>query len=317
MIVTAKTVGFALAGVTAAAITAFGLAAGDEPVASPRRAKPPVWTTEDLDAFFPDVRDQLVGVRPTSAGANAPIIARGAAAGPRDSRFAWSHIVDADTLATEVKRIASQLSRPLASLDAFKSQGHAECRTRFALLAVLFAVIDQYDGEVRWQSDAAAWRDAFAAAARSCERGSEQSFAEASKLRIELQDIVRGGRPGGEKHPGLRAWSDLADRKLLMQRMQQAMIERVNPQLSDRRTFEKARLDVRHEAELAALLAKVIDRDGYEYWDDDTFRDYAGELRAAAGELSRAASDANYAAARRAAARVGQACAACHDGYRG
>ena len=52
-------------------------------------------------------------------------------------------------------------------------------RDNFSLLAVLFAVIGQYDGEVRWQKDAANLRTLFGRAGFNCKVGTDNSFSEA------------------------------------------------------------------------------------------------------------------------------------------
>ena len=65
------------------------------------------------------------------------------------------------------------------------------------------------------------------------------------------------------------------------------------------------------------MLAAIIDCEEFEYWDDENFQQHSGNLRAASRELSRAAAEANYDAARAAAGKAGQACSACHEGYRG
>ena len=65
------------------------------------------------------------------------------------------------------------------------------------------------------------------------------------------------------------------------------------------------------------MLAAIIDREEFEYWDDENFQQHSSDLRAASRELSRAAADANYDVARAAAGKAGQACSACHEGYRG
>jgi cytochrome c556 len=98
--------------------------------------------------------------------------------------------------------------------------------------------------------------------------------------------------------------------------MERAMQQGVNTRLADAQALSRAAADVRHEAEVLAVLANVIQRAEYEFWDDDTFRAYARELGAAAADLSRAAGDGEYEAARAAAGRATQSCAACHDGYR-
>jgi hypothetical protein len=280
------------------------------------RAAPPTWTDADLEPFFPDARKALVGERPTTTAVNNnDRLAVGPHAAGND--FRWSEIIDAEALDTEVKRIASRLSAPLASPATFKSGGHNICRAEFGVLAVLFAVIDDYDGDVRWQRDAAALRDAFARASANCRVASDQSYAEATRRRDELTEVIRGGRLGAAEPPPLEKWSSLADRKLLMQRVERALQEGVNPRLANAREFAGAAVDVRQDAQVLGLLADLIHREDYEFWDDETFLEYSRNLGGAAAELSRAAADENYEAARAAAGRASQSCVACHEGYRG
>jgi cytochrome c556 len=297
-----------------ASITAI-LGGGALAAEPPKRAAPPVWTPEVESAFFDDARDALEGERPIPGRSleSAPMTAGGAA---DPERFEWSRLISADALATEVKRVAASLAEPLATASAFKSGGNKTCLVDFSELAVLWAVIEQYDGEVRWQRDAAVLRNAFARAARNCKSASDQTFAEATERRAALEDLIRGGRTEDAAAEPVEKWSGLAERGPLMQRMQTGLQEGINPKLSDARAFSRAAADVQHEAQMLALLAEIIRRQEFEYWDDETFNEYADELGAAATDLSRAAADNNYEAARGAAGRAGQACAACHDGYR-
>lgn len=298
-----------LAAIVVAVVTATTMAADP-----PRRAAPPAWTPEVIDAFFPDAREALEGERPATA-ATDPDATSPADAG--DAAFAWSRLVSADALDTEVKRIAGTLAEPLAGSATFKAGGNKQCQAAFSLLAVLWAVVDEYDGEVRWQRDAASLRDSYARAAKTCRTASDQAFTEATERRVELDDLIRGGRTAGGDVSPIKHWSDIAARKPLMQRMQMAVQERINPAISNAPAFTRAADDVQHEAQMLALLAEVIRRDEYEHWDDETFNEYADELGDAAGELSRAAAAADYEAARAAAGRAAQACVTCHDGYRG
>jgi cytochrome c556 len=292
------------------AIAATVLAAPPSP-----RAAPPKWTDADLEPFFSDARDALVGARPTDQSGALGDEA-GKVAPAEVAPFLWSEVVDADALDAEVKGAALRLEQPLANPAVFKEGGHNHCRAEFALLAVLFAIIEEYDGDVRWQRDAGALREAFARASANCQTASDKSYAEAGLRRGDLADVIRGARVGRQAPPPVGKWSTLAERKMLMQRMQRGLQERVNPGLADARSFAQAAADVRHEAEMLAVLAEIIHREDYEYWDDETFQEYSRELGAAAAELSRAAAEENYEAARAAAGRASQACAACHDGYR-
>ena len=310
---TAVTFAFVAAGLTCGALAA---------PAPNKRAKPPKFPPETLDAFFTDARKHLVGERPTgntpqsTAGDTDPApTVDGAKA---DAEFHWSQLISGDTLATEVKRIVARLREPLATAARFKGDGHLNCQADFSQLAVLFAIIAEHDADVRWQVDAAALRDALARAAANCKAGDDATFAEAKQRAAELDDLIRGGRLGAAAGKPLAAdqWSSLAERPQLMQRIQIAYRDRLRPQLADARQFSKSAVDVKHEAEILAALAEIIHRPQYEYSDDETFVDYARQLQQAAAELSRAAAAQDYDAARAAHARAGRACADCHDGYR-
>lgn len=286
----------------------------------PRQARPTSWPPEVASVFFADAREHLIGAQPEKAIVGNPGDAGAAHPEPgvdAATSASWSQVIDADTLATEVKRIAARLHEPLASAARFKAGGFKQCRSDFGQLAVLFGVIAQYDGDVRWRDDAAALRDAFTQASRGCEAGTDQTFARAVERMNALDEIVRGGKAAGEASAKIDDWSSLADRSILMFRMQTAWRDNVSPELSDTKRFGKSVEDIRHEAQLLAMLAAVIHRQDFEYWDDETFIDYARQLQDASTALSRAATDGNYEAARQSSGRIGQACAACHDGYRG
>jgi soluble cytochrome b562 len=300
----------------AAIAMALGIMAGFALAQAPaERAAPPTFTDADTEPFFPDAREALVGERP--AAASSAIHAQGDDRSRATATFEWSRVVEGDTLATEVKRIATNLVEPLASPAAFKSGGNKVGRGEFAMLAVLFAVIEQYDGDVRWQREAGALRDASSRVSDTCRTASDQSYAAAVRLRDDLDELIRGGRLANNAVEPLEKWSQLSDRTLLMRRMEQAMQNLINPRLADATTLAKSAADIRHEAELLALLAAVIHREEYDYWDDETFTGYSHDLGSAASELARAAADGNYEAARAAAGAITNACAACHDGYRG
>jgi hypothetical protein len=298
-------------------MTSATAAAAEPP---PKRAKPPVWTPDVLDAFFPDAREHLVGERPASPSAVAakdadPVDALHPTSND-PAAFAWSKLIEGASLEAEVKRIVAALREPLANPAKFKAGGYKQCRAEFSMLAVLFGVIADYDGDVRWQEDAPSLRDALARAAMNCKTATDQTFAEATARRAELEDLIRGERLGG-KPAELDKWSQLAERALLMQRMEQLLQEEIQPALGNPKEFAKRAAEVRPKAELLSVLTDVMQREEYEFWDDAGFQELSGDLRSAAADLTRAAVEMNYDAARAAAGRTSQACSACHEGYRG
>ena len=296
------------------AVLAIGsTSAAEEP--PPKRAKPPQWSPDVLDLFFEDAREHLVGERPTPNEQTDKTTEPSGPANNSRGRVTWSQWVDGETLVNEVKRLVADLAEPLANATKFKAGGNNQCQADFAVLSVLFGVIADYDGEVRFKPDAAVIRDAASRAARHCKAATDQSFAEAAELKIQLEELIRGERVIGAAAE-LAKWSDLVERDLIMKRLERSLEERISPALGKAREFTKRAAEVRHEAELLALFADFIQREEFDYWDDEGFRAHAGNLQTAAKDLTRAATDANYEVARAAAGKVTQACSACHEEYR-
>jgi hypothetical protein len=291
------------------------LAAGPEP-----RAKPPQWSQDVRDAFFDDARQKLDGPRPdyeqlsqTSAAAQSASAAGQAAA----ASFAWSQLIDAETIETEIKRLAESVAQAVAAPGQFKADGFKECRRDFSELAVLLGVAGEYDGPVRWQDVAPGLRDELARAGRNAKAGSDQTYQEATARKQDLDDLIRGARP--QVPPAAKApeWGQLADLSPLMQRMNIAELGRIKPSLADATQFKQHRDEVRHEAQVLAMIAEVIGREGFDNWDEAEYAGYRQELRQGATELTKAAAGDNFDAARAANVRIIKACTECHADYRG
>lgn len=289
-----------------------------------KRAKAPLWTETTKQVFFDDAREALVGERPdyqrivvSGAGSTqirdaAPSDAQKAGDGAR-----WSALIDADTIEAEIKRLSTAMSSAVTTPGEFKGEGYQHARENFSMLAVLFGVAGEFDGDVRWKDVAMGLRDQFSRAGRNAKVGTDQTYREAVERKQELEDLVRGSRPSTPSAEPITDWSQVADRPPLMQRLNVAQQDRLNAWLANEREFERSPDDVRHEAQIMAMLGDVIARKGYEFWDDETFVGYAIELRDAAVEITKAVDDEDYERARKGLDRATKACADCHDGYRG
>jgi hypothetical protein len=289
---------------------------------SPRRARPPAWSVDVLDAFFDDARTMLVGERPDYAGANLLASGGGDRSTPAASPAAppgalWSKIIDATTVETEIKRLAQAVAPELTSPSQFKGGGYRACRQHFSLLAVLFAVTGEYDGPIRWQDAAPGLREAFARAGRNAKVGTDATYNEAAARKQDLDELVRGSRPQNRPAERAATWGEVAERPPLMQRLNVAHEARLTKWLASEREFAVHRDDVRHEAQIVAMLADVLGREGFDYWDENDYSSAARELRAAAGDAAAAVKLENYEQVRRAVDRAGKACASCHEVYRG
>ncbi|NOZ40481.1 MAG: cytochrome c [Planctomycetes bacterium] len=300
--------------------TEFGRAAE-----SSRRVQPPNWSQDVLDAFFEDAREQLVGERPlrdavddAELSAAKPTSGEGPLA---ESELKWSALIEAETLTAEIKRIHIQLSTALRKSASFQGGGNLKCQRDFGLLAVLFGVIDQFDEANinqlgRWRRSAKLMQQRCLRTGQNCKAASAQSYAAAKETHAVLGELLRGQAPADETASQESDEPELVDRALLMQSMELAIKERMKPALANSREFRKRSQLAAEQSQLLAVLAEVIQQEGYEYADDDTYLDEARQLRQAARELADAAREKNYEAARAAAGQVGQSCSRCHEGYR-
>jgi hypothetical protein len=286
-----------------------------------KRARPPKWSPDVLDAFFPDARTKLVGSRPDYEKSSAVATTPPSSAAPgaptaTPSATGWSKLIDAETIETEIKRLSQELAKTVTAPAQFKGGGFKDCRRQFSTIAALFAVAAEYDGDVRWKEAAPTIRDAFAKAGHNCKVGTDQSFQEATQRKQNLADLVAGNRPKPSTAETKADWAQVADRPPLMQRLNITQQDRLQKWLASKQEFAGHREEIKHEAQLAATLAHIITQQGFEFWDDDTYAGYAHDLESAQTELAAAADQVNYDQARQALARATKSCANCHEGYR-
>lgn len=287
----------------------------------PKRAKPPVWSKDVLDVFFPDAREALVGPRPDfAASAESAVASSDSPANPApaaDAKSGWSQWIAPEVLEAEIKRQSPALEKLVESATTFKGGGYEDARDIFSLLAVLFAISAEHDQDARWQDSAAGLSDLFGRAGFNAKVGTDQTFREASARSVDLAELIRGGRPSTPTVDADTGWTTVADRPPLMRRMELAQQERLAKWLANENLFSEHAEDVSHEAQILAVLAELIAREGYEFADDDTFVGYGKELRDAAHELQQATDQEDYAQARAALGRATKTCTTCHEGYRG
>jgi hypothetical protein len=303
---------------------AFGLAAAvlvaEEQPSAQKRARPPKWTPEVSNIFFPDARKKLVGTRPDYSKQQTAFATAGNAndsAATAQAPGAWSKLIDAETIETEIKRAGQELAKAVTTPSAFKGGGYKDCRRIFSVLAALFAVDAEYDGEVRWRDAAPTFRDLFARAGYNCKAGSDQTYQEATRRKQNMADLVAGNRPKPSTAERKADWSKVADREPLMQRMNIAHEDRLKKWVANKTEFKAHQDEVRHEAQLVATIADIIGREGFEYWDDEQYAKFAVELRQAAADVAKAAELDNVEQAQQANNRMTKACADCHEGFRG
>lgn len=279
----------------------------------PLRSRPPQWSVEVVEVFFEDARKHLTGDRPNKGPARSATVATTSEAVDPQGDTQWAALIEADSLANEVKRTHNRLIPLLARAGSFKSGGNADCRREFSLLAMLFGVVNEYDQEMRWQQKAAAMGALCSRAARACRVANDESFALATDVQSQVADLLRGQSISRQATVA----ETPIDRGQLMLRMELAVEENISPWLANRKEFRRRKPDVAHESQLLAVLARTICRPGYDFVDDEGFVEIAHELQQASQMLTEASEQGDYEAARKAIGRASQSCSNCHDGYRG
>jgi len=300
----------------AATVASALLAAGGAPQ---KRAKPPQWDKSVRGIFFDDARQKLVGPRP-DYGQAAQTVATPAESGDEPPRagtsFAWSKLIAAEVLEDQIKSLQSAVNATVQTPSPFKGGGYKDARRQFTELAVLFGIVHEFDGEVRWQQQAAGIRDAMARSGFNCKVGTDASFKEARARKDDLENLVRGNPIAAAAGEPQAKWDKVAGRPPLMQRLEQCRDQTLLPLTANSADFGKNRHKLAHEAQIVAALAEVIQRDGFEFADDEGYLSQARAMRDGAVAVAEAARQKNYDAARTGVAILAKSCDECHAGYR-
>ncbi len=66
----------------------------------------------------------------------------------------WSKAISPRVIEEEIKAINTALEADVATPEKFRGGGYKDCRRRFSILAMLFAVNAEHDGDVPWRMHA-------------------------------------------------------------------------------------------------------------------------------------------------------------------
>lgn len=287
-----------------------------------RRAQPPKWSGGNTKLFFHDAfSESLQGKRPEGFGRSAKPDRLDAKSVDRDSesdastKYFWSKVISAATIEDEVKVIKQAVDKAVTTPGAYRGGGFKEGRQHFSVLAFLFAIVVEYDTDIRWKQHAAAARDLFARAGKNSKTGTNSAYQEAKQRKDDLQDLVGGASVAASSNQEEVTWEAICDRPPLMRRMKVAHQDRVSIWTANRVQFRKHSDELIREAEIIAAIAWVIQKEGFEYWDDEDYVGYCNRLKQHSLELVSAVKSNNMSAARTAAGEIDKTCSECHEGY--
>jgi hypothetical protein len=279
---------------------------------------PPKFEQAVLDVFFADANAELVGEppdpnrpagsAPAETGTSGPAVATGG------DGFSWQTLISADTLEGEIKTGTTQVAEVVGLQTKF-STGHSLARKVYSIMAVAFHIISRYDGEVKWKDKAAGLRDGLSKAAANSKVLSEQAWREARLRHEEMSQLLRGDSlnvPDSEADP---TWPEVADRPPLMQRLDEAK-NQLLPWTANSGDFKAHKDEVLREAQMLAILARIIQDPNYEFADDSSYQEYATALQAGSQGLLEAVAADDADKAQASMGIVTKACDDCHGGFR-
>ena len=303
----------------------FAMLLGLSVFADERRAPAPKFSKADTEGiFYENLTDAIRGQRPSLSAlrgasavqvANVPATSQPSAGGDSGGGGKWSKLVSAVSLEDEVKRVKLHYDSIITTPAAFNGGGYQDARLDLSILAVMFGVIHEYGGEVRWKKQAATARDVIARTAFNCKAGSTQVYNEAKLRRDDLQDLISGGGLSKKASEEDNDWSMIVDRSPMME-YGVYLRDSLKTMTSNEGSFKSNVDQVKREAELLALLGQVFIQEGMDDYDDEDYAGFSNELTKHSVSVVEAVDRGDYDAVRKGVGAAAQACDDCHDTYR-
>lgn len=285
--------------------------------------QPPTFDADTLQLFATDARTKLGPGQPGGPVPTANVPAGGGAPGAAPAAeiasgsSSWSKLISSDNLEAEVKAQVPVTADAVKTATGFKGNGREKAQTSFTLLAALFGVIAQYDGDVRWKKDAPGLEQAFAQVSNNCKTSSDAAYKAAQMWSQNLSELIRGNTVETPKGEGPTTWHELLNRPALMRRMEEARAGgKMSKFLSSKGEFKKNKDAVLREAQLLTMLSEIIKDKGFESADDESYQKYAAALQQQCITLAEAIKDDDQDKAQSTFAQVGKACDTCHGDFR-
>ena len=284
-----------------------------------RAARPALDQGSSADIFFKDVyAEGTVGERPDVSALNASVAKIGSASSDGDTAGGddvWSKIIDASVIEDEVKTLQQEINLLVTTPVMFQTK-YNDVNERFEVLSMLFAIIRQYDGDIRWVKYAPTAQVLFQKAAVASRNGAVKGFQYCKARKEDLQELVRGGSiVANELVPESIDWSVAANRTPIMIRLESAN-EQLKRMTSSAAEFKANTEGVFRLSNLVAAMSKVITQEGMPEAEEDSYGEFSQQMKSAALELKSAVKLNDFDLASSAANAISQSCADCHSEWR-
>jgi hypothetical protein len=227
----------------------------------------------------------------------------------------WDSLITAAQIDEEVKSTRNFLAENLQSVGNYNSS-MLMLPPRAATMAMLAGVAMDHPEAVSWKEDAKYIRDL----AKKMNASTLQRGPKDQKRLLELSDAITDtlnrSKPAGlEEPPETDSFSDTAEMRLLMNRMEDAE-KKLKTEAGSEGSMKSKKDMVLLEASLLGVMARTITLPGYGYEDDDEFKGYAKEILNACQTIKSSAEAGDFATYEGALTKISQSCSNCHMKYR-
>jgi hypothetical protein len=226
----------------------------------------------------------------------------------------WGPLIPGPVLEDEIKRLIGEARTETVAPGRFKSRGYRTVQRDFAMLAALFAVVADYQGDIRWKDQAAALRDRCAKAAEACAEGTDASFQTASNQVAMLVDLLNATRLTLPDAPSDRPWAEVIDTGQIMKRLGTAANQRLQPWSANDADLAANQYDALLEASVLATLGHILKDPSY--LDDANWKKFSDELETAGKQAATAAQQGDAVSFKQHVAAALKSCENCHAEFR-
>ena len=281
-----------------------------------KRVAKPIFDGSKDEVYFKDISKGLVGDRP-NAGTKASVATKteSKSGDAAPNKEGWSAVINGTTIEDEIKSLNQALAKSVTTPVKFKTT-YNDVQQTMSLLSMSFAIIREFDGEVRWQDHAPAAQAALQQAAISARSNADQAFNYCNARKFDLEDLVRGGSfAESEKPAESLEWNDVIGRTETMKRLE--ISDRLLKEwTADEKTFAKQKNKIITEAQWVAAIGEVIAKEGMDDADVDEYLEYCVAMKQAALQTVTATKNDDFEAASKSANLVSQSCNNCHEDWR-
>lgn len=292
--------------------------------AQQKRARPPKFQPDDYrGVFYDDVVSQLKGTRPPIASLGSTTSRSAANPGPTataetnsDGSGKWKRLADPVNLEDEIKRLKLRYDAAVTTPGRFRSGDFQQARTELAMLATVFAVISEYEGDIRFKEDAAIARDLMSRAVQGVSSGAGDAFDLAKQRKADLQDIVSGAGLNRNAPVDPNDWAMITTRTALMEYLEIILDDPLESGTNNADSFSDSIDDLRRASAMVAVLGQVLTEEGMDEADDPDYCKLSLAMTRAALALRTAIDQNDAEGARLAVGEISQSCSDCHNDYR-